>query len=105
MKTKSNSLKKALSIIVILLLLQQSNISAQVKLEYGFMYGPSNFLGDLGGNSGKGGTFLKDNMISLTRFMSGAYIGYSPFEFLISNSQLRLEKLMEQIALSPERVD
>lgn len=82
MKTKLNGLKKAFSIIVILLLLQQTNLSAQVKLEYGFMYGPSNFLGDLGGNSGKGGTFLKDNMISLTRFMSGAYIGYSPFEFL-----------------------
>ena len=82
MKTKLNSLIKALSFVIILLFLQQSNLSAQVKLEYGFMYGPSNFLGDLGGNSGKGETFLKDNMVSLTRFMSGAYIGFIPFEFL-----------------------
>jgi hypothetical protein len=82
MQAKLKSLKKAFSIIVILLLLQQSNLSAQIKLEYGFMYGPSNFLGDLGGNAGKGGPVLKDNMISLTRFMSGVYVGFSPFEFL-----------------------
>lgn len=78
MKTKSAGLLKALCLAAITILLQSSTLEAQSKFEYGFTYGPSNFLGDLGGNAGKGGAFLKDNMISLTRFMTGLYVGYRP---------------------------
>lgn len=82
MKTKSAGLLKALCLAAITILLQSSTLEAQSKFEYGFTYGPSNFLGDLGGNAGKGGAFLKDNMISLTRFMTGLYVGYRPMEFV-----------------------
>lgn len=82
MKTKSAGLLKALCLAAITILLQSSTLEAQSKFEYGFTYGPSNFLGDLGGNAGKGGAFLKDNMISLTRFMTGLYVGYRPIEFV-----------------------
>lgn len=52
------------------------------KFEVGLNIGPSNFLGDLGGNFGKGKTFLKDNNIELTNFVSGAYIAYFPTEYI-----------------------
>jgi hypothetical protein len=44
------------------------------KLEAGVTIGPSNFLGDLGGNRGKGTTFLKDNNFSQTRLFVGAHL-------------------------------
>ena len=50
--------------------------------EAGITVGPSNFLGDLGGNTGKGTTFLKDNNFPLTKLMFGAYIAYHPSEWL-----------------------
>ena len=59
-----------------------SSVNAQSRLEVGFVYGASNFLGDLGGNAGKGGSFLKDNMISLTRFITGFHAGYHPSEYI-----------------------
>lgn len=52
------------------------------KFEVGLNIGPSNFLGDLGGNFGKGKTFLKDNNIELTNFVSGGYIAYFPTEYI-----------------------
>lgn len=82
MKTKSTGLFKTLCLAAISFILQTGSLEAQSKFEYGFTYGPSNFLGDLGGNAGKGGTFLKDNMVSLTRFMTGFYVGYRPLEFV-----------------------
>jgi hypothetical protein len=50
--------------------------------EAGITVGPSNFLGDLGGNMGKGTTFLKDNNFQMTKFMFGAYLTYGPAEWL-----------------------
>ncbi len=50
--------------------------------EAGITVGPSNFLGDLGGNYGKGTTFLKDNNIQMTKLMFGAYLSYHPSEWL-----------------------
>lgn len=52
------------------------------KFEVGLNIGPSNFLGDLGGNFGRGKTFLKDNNIELTNFVSGGYIAYFPTEYI-----------------------
>lgn len=46
--------------------------------EAGFTIGPSNFLGDLGGNVGKGTTFIKDNNFSATKFMIGGHISFYP---------------------------
>ncbi|MBC7849508.1 MAG: outer membrane beta-barrel protein [Chitinophagaceae bacterium] len=50
--------------------------------EAGITAGPSNFLGDLGGNYGKGTTFLKDNNIQTTKFMFGAYVTYHTSDWL-----------------------
>ncbi|HET9278396.1 MAG TPA: hypothetical protein VFN95_09410, partial [Flavitalea sp.] len=54
------------------------NSESSSFFEAGITVGPSNFLGDLGGNIGKGTTFLKDNNIPLTKLMFGAYLGYQP---------------------------
>ena len=57
------------------------NSESSSSFEIGITVGPSNFLGDLGGNMGKGTTFLKDNNIPLTKLMFGAYVGYQPNEW------------------------
>lgn len=62
-------------IMVLICIIQPQILPAQSRLEYGFTVGPSNFLGDLGGGKGKGGPFLKDNMIPLTRLMAGVHVG------------------------------
>jgi hypothetical protein len=46
--------------------------------EAGITIGPSNFLGDLGGNAGKGTTFLKDNNFAMTKLTVGAHLTYNP---------------------------
>ncbi len=50
--------------------------------EAGITVGPSNFLGDLGGNVGKGTSFLKDNNIQTTKLTFGAYATYHPSEYI-----------------------
>ncbi|MFT3825076.1 MAG: outer membrane beta-barrel protein [Chitinophagaceae bacterium] len=50
--------------------------------EAGITLGPSNFLGDLGGNAGKGTSFLKDNNFSMTKLTVGLYATYQPNEWL-----------------------
>lgn len=50
--------------------------------EAGITLGPSNFLGDLGGNLGKGTPFLKDNNFQMTKLMFGAFLSYHPSEWL-----------------------
>ncbi len=50
--------------------------------EAGITLGPSNFLGDLGGNAGKGTTFLKDNNFSMTKLTVGVFATYQPYEWL-----------------------
>ena len=49
--------------------------------EAGITIGPSNFLGDLGGNMGRGTPFLKDNNIPLTKLMFGVFVGYQTNEY------------------------
>jgi hypothetical protein len=46
--------------------------------EAGITIGPSNFLGDLGGNAGKGTTFLKDNNFPMTRLAFGGHFTFNP---------------------------
>ncbi len=50
----------------------------KVKWEVGFNFGPSFFLGDLGGNSGKGTNNLKDMNMEFTKLMKGAFITMYP---------------------------
>jgi hypothetical protein len=49
--------------------------------ELGFTIGPSNFLGDLGGNVGKGSTFIKDNNFPETKVMVGGHISFYPTDW------------------------
>ena len=53
-----------------------------IKIETGINLGPSFFLGDLGGNRGKGTTFLKDLNLQLTKMMKGAFFTIYPFRWL-----------------------
>ncbi len=59
----------------------QSTESA-AHLEAGITLGPSNFLGDLGGNAGRGTPFIKDNNFSMTKLAYGAFLSYHPNHFM-----------------------
>jgi hypothetical protein len=52
------------------------------KIEVGIGVGPSFFLGDLGGNRGKGKTFIKDVNLPMTKLMKGLYVNLYPSEWL-----------------------
>ncbi|MEP6928307.1 MAG: hypothetical protein ABI834_11750 [Ginsengibacter sp.] len=54
----------------------------KTKVEVGINIGPSFFLGDLGGNRGKGTTFVKDVNLSLTNVMKGIFLAVYPNEWL-----------------------
>ncbi|MBL7699418.1 MAG: outer membrane beta-barrel protein [Chitinophagaceae bacterium] len=51
-------------------------------IEIGITAGPSNFLGDLGGNMGRGTPFLKDNNFPMTKLTWGGFVSYHPNELL-----------------------
>lgn len=70
--------KCALSLIAIALTQSSySQLGIFNEMEAGITFGPSNFLGDLGGTKGRGRGFLKDNNFSQTKIMVGAHItGY-----------------------------
>jgi hypothetical protein len=53
-----------------------------VKWEAGLNFGPTTFLGDLGGNPGKGKGFVKDVNLEFTNLMTGAYITAYPKPYL-----------------------
>jgi opacity protein-like surface antigen len=55
---------------------------ANGKIEVGLNLGPSFFLGDLGGNQGKGKTFVKDVNLPVTKLMKGLYVNFYPTEWL-----------------------
>lgn len=49
-----------------------------MRTEIGLNFGPTFFLGDLGGNRGYGTKFIKDVNLELTKMMKGAYITFYP---------------------------
>ena len=53
-----------------------------MKMEIGLNFGPTFFLGDLGGHRGKGTHFLKDLNFPLTKLMKGAFIAFYPSDWL-----------------------
>src|SRR4249920_2691053 len=81
-------LRKRYAFVLAILLIASSNSYSQYVFfgkpayEIGINIGPSNFLGDVGGNQGKGTTFIKDNNMSMTKLMKGAYLTVRPSEFL-----------------------
>lgn len=56
--------------------------SGKAKWEAGFTLGPSFFLGDLGGNAGKGTRFIKDVNLEFTKIVKGGFISVYPNDWL-----------------------
>ncbi len=54
----------------------------KVKWEVGLNFGPSFFLGDLGGNSGKGTNDIKDINLQFTKMMKGIFVTAYPKDWL-----------------------
>ena len=54
----------------------------KIKIEASLNFGPSFFLGDLGGNAGRGKEFLKDLNLELTTVMKGAFITIYPKDWV-----------------------
>ena len=55
--------------------------TGKVIWEAGLNVGPSFFLGDLGGNAGKGTRFIKDVNLQFTNIMKGVYIAAYPADW------------------------
>lgn len=55
--------------------------TGSVNWEAGINIGPSGFLGDLGGNTGKGTHFVKDLNLQLTNIMKGVFITAYPTDW------------------------
>ncbi len=55
---------------------------SKTRVEAGVNFGPTFFLGDLGGNYGKGTRFIKDLNLELTKMMKGAFIAVYPTDWL-----------------------
>ncbi len=85
MKKHLHAVGSKCMLLLTALVIQQS-VHAQVgifnRAEFGATIAPSNFLGDLGGNYGKGSTFLKDNNISQTKLFAGIHFTGYPQEWL-----------------------
>ncbi|HVF98162.1 MAG TPA: hypothetical protein VM871_12605 [Flavisolibacter sp.] len=60
----------------------QSLSTPDGKFEIGLGLGPLFFLGDLGGNMGKGTYFVKDINLPITKLSKGLFINYYPQEWL-----------------------
>jgi hypothetical protein len=81
-------LGKALLLFLISFTLQHQSFSQafifgnKIKYEAGINFGPSFFLGDLGGHAGKGTTFIKDLNLNFTNVMKGAYITVYPSKWI-----------------------
>lgn len=90
MKKRSNAFWLTCFIFIILGFLSSTKSFSQslivgnekTRVEVGINVGPSFFLGDLGGNRGKGTTFIKDLNLSLTKVMKGAFVTFYPNEWL-----------------------
>ena len=53
-----------------------------VNVEVGLNFGPTFFLGDLGGHRGYGSTFVKDLNLPLTKLMKGVFVSLQPNDWL-----------------------
>ena len=65
----------------------------RTSVEVGINVGPSFFLGDLGGNQGKGTRFIKDVNLDLTKIMKGVFVAVYPNGWLGIRAAAQLGKL------------
>jgi hypothetical protein len=65
----------------------------KTKIEVGINVGPSFFLGDLGGNRGKGTRFVKDLNFNYTQVMTGVFGAVYPNEWLGVRAAAQIGKL------------
>src|SRR5665647_809076 len=65
----------------------------KARFEVGFNVGPSFFLGDLGGHSGKGKRFIKDLNLPLTEIMTGVFATYYPNKWIGIRAAIQYGKL------------
>jgi hypothetical protein len=81
---KKSLLPRVLRMVITIICVStlSNNVNAQLKYEVGLNIGPSNFLGDLGGNTGRGQTFLKDHQWSTMNFMKGVTFNVIPSEII-----------------------
>lgn len=63
-------------------LAQSIIVGNKSRLEVGLNFGPTFFLGDLGGNRGYGTKFVKDVNLELTKMMKGGYLTFYPNDWL-----------------------
>jgi hypothetical protein len=63
------------------------------KWDIAFNAGPSNFLGDVGGNKGKGTKFLKDLNMPVTNIFYGLHLTYFPREWIGIRASFNTGKL------------
>ena len=56
--------------------------TGQTKWEAGVTIGPSFFLGDLGGNAGRGTRFIKDVNLEFTHVIKGVFVAVYPNDWL-----------------------
>jgi hypothetical protein len=68
--------------VLFVLLFLSFTLHSYSQIDGGFTIGPSNFLGDLGGNYGKGTGFLKDNNLPSTRVFVGLHLTANPNQYL-----------------------
>lgn len=89
----SNSMKRRtihVAVYALFLLISSANqLRAQIglstansRLEIALNVGPMNFLGDLGGNRGKGTLGPKDNNVPVTNMIGGFSVSYYPSEWI-----------------------
>src|ERR1043166_1951914 len=71
----------------------QSVTLAEGKYEIGLGIGPAFFLGDLGGNHGKGTTLVKDINLPLTKLSKGLFINVFPAEWAGFRLAINFSKL------------
>ena len=72
------------------------------KFEVGLNIGPSFFLGDLGGNSGKGKSFIKDVDLPMTKLMKGVYVNLYPVEWFGVRIAANIGQLEAYDSLGPQ---
>jgi len=70
-----------------------NNFVGYSQWDVAFNIGPSNFLGDVGGNKGKGTKFLKDMNTGVTNIFYGLHVTYYPAEWLGIRGSVNFGKL------------
>lgn len=80
--------RRSIPLLLFLLLFNTGNAqhlilgNEKIQIEAGLNFGPTFFLGDLGGKVGKGTTFIKDLNFEMTKLMKGAFIAFYPTDWV-----------------------